>query len=269
MWFNEREESTDLDIETTRSLTRISHSLWGDFRKSLPISEDVLASVGLLQLDGEETLLRASKILIERAERSTPGPLALQHPFFRLAPIERFLLTALHVENWSYMRVARILGIERKLIAPWAWAARMKFCFQEMPGSTEYPRGPTSLGPRCPEYDITAPWTQAFLDEELGAKERLFLQNHLMACDHCRRSLDLSRKMIFKIESMIPVKHASGDTEIAAERLLATWRAGECAYQPIKTTFRDSLRELFSKPGAQAAALVFAAASLILLKKLF
>ncbi|NDG84044.1 MAG: zf-HC2 domain-containing protein [Proteobacteria bacterium] len=258
-----------LDIQTTRSLSRISHSLWGDFRKSLPISEDVLASVGLMQLDGEETLLRASKVLIERAERSAPGALALQHPFFRLAPIERFLLTVLHVESWSYSRIARVLGIERKLIAPWAWAARMKFCFQEMPGSTEYPRGPTSLGPRCPEYDITAPWTQTFLDEELGTKERMFLQNHLMACDACRRSLDLSRKMIFKIESMIPVKYASEDTEIAAERLLATWRSGESAYEPIKTTFQDSLRKLFSSPGAQTAAVVILAASFILLKRLF
>ncbi len=257
-----------MDIHTTLSLTRISHSLWGDFSKSVPISEDVLAGIGILRLDGEQTLLRASKVLIERAERSPPAVFALQHPFFRLAPVERFLLTALHVENWSYARIAQVLGIEHKLIAPWAWAARMKFCFREVPGSTEYPRGPSALGPRCPEYDITAPWTQAFLDEELGTKERMFLQNHLMACDACRRSLDLSRKMIFRIESMIPVKHAAQDAGIAAERLLASWRSGESAFQPIKTTFKDSLRQLFSKPGARVAALALIAISFILLKRL-
>jgi len=258
-----------LDIQTTRSLSRISHSLWGDFKKSIPMSEDVLSSVGLLQLNGEETLERASKVLIERAEKSPPSALSLQHPFFRLSPIERFLLTVLHVENWSYSRVARVLGIEQRLIAPWAWAARMKFCFQEMPGSTEYPRGPTSLGPRCPDYDVTEPWTQAFLDEEIGARERMFLQNHLMACDQCRRSLDLSRKMIFKIESMIPVKYANEDAEQAALRLLETWKSGESAFYPIKTTFSQSLTALFEKPQTQTVAVILLGATAILLKRLF
>jgi len=258
-----------LDIETTRSLSRISHSLWGDFKKSIPISEDVLSSIGLLQLNGDETLERASKVLIERAEKSPPKALSLQHPFFRLSPLERFILTVLHIENWSYARVARVLGIEQRLIAPWVWACRMKFCFQEIPGSTEYPRGPTSLGPRCPEYEVTAPWTQAFLDEEMGARERMFLQNHLMACDQCRRSLDLCRKMLFKIESMIPIKYASEDTEVAAMRLLETWKSGESAFNPIKTTFQESLMAVFQKPQVQTAAVILLGATALLLKRIF
>jgi hypothetical protein len=258
-----------LDLQSTRTLSRISHSLWGDFNKSIPISEDILSSVGLLHLDGNETLERASRTLIERAEKSPPSLLSLQHPFFRLSPIERFLLTVLHIESWSYARVSRVLGVERRLIAPLAWAARIKFCFQEVPGSTEYPRGPTRLGHSCPEFVVTEPWTQTFLDEEIGARERMFLQNHLMACDGCRKSLDLTRRMIFKIESMIPVGSSPEDAELAAQRLLETWKSGESAFDPIKTTFKESMIALFAKPGIQTAFAVLTLATFVLLKRLF
>ncbi len=257
-----------MDIHATRTLTRISHSLWGDFEKSLPISEDILTSVGLLRLDEDSTMERALKMLIERAERSPPKTFLLQHPFFRLAPIERFLMTALHLERWSYARIARVLGIDSRLIAPWAWATRMKFCFQEMSDPVEYPRGPTSLGRSCPEYKVTEPWTQSFLDEELEGRERLFLQNHLMACDQCRRSLDLSRKMIFRIESMIPVREADRDAEIAAERLLKTWKAGESAFDPSKTTFRQSLIPLYQKKRVRIALAIAFGTLALLLKNL-
>lgn len=125
--------------------------------------------------------------------------LALQHPFFRLSPIERFLLTALHLERWSYSRVARVMGVEMRLVAPWAWATRMKLIFQESPlaSDLEYPKGPTSLGPSCPDFDISQPWTQRLLDDECEKRERAFLQAHLMACSTCRKSLESTRRMVF------------------------------------------------------------------------
>jgi hypothetical protein len=240
-----------LDKNSIKSLTRISRSLWGDLEKSVAISEDTLTSVSLLQLSDERTLERASKVMIERAEKNPPRLLALQHPFYRLAPIERFLLTALHVEKWSYARIARVLGIEENLIEPWAWATRIKYAFQELEAELEYPRGPATLGASCPEYNVSQPWAQRLLDDELAKRERMFLQNHLLACEKCRKSLDLTRRMFFKIEGVIPVKDAHQETEIASERLYRTWKAGESAFRPIKTTLKESLIVFFNQTSVQ------------------
>ena len=245
-----------MDKEAIKSLTRISRSLWGDLEKSVAISEDTLTSVCLLQLSDERTLERASKVMIERAERNPPRLLALQHPFYRLAPIERFLLTALHVEKWTYSKIARILGIEVSLVEPWAWATRIKYAYQELSTGIDYPRGPASLGANCPEYNMSHPWTQRLLDDELQKRERLFLQNHLLACEKCRKSLELSRKMFFTIEGLIPVKDAHQETEIASERIFQTWRSGESKYRPIKTTFKESLVVFFNQTSVQYALLL-------------
>ncbi|MBU6155263.1 MAG: zf-HC2 domain-containing protein [Bdellovibrionales bacterium] len=234
------------------------------------MSSDTLTSVGLLRLDDEETMERTAKALVERAEKSPPKPLALQHPFFRLAPIERFLLTALHLERWSHSRISRVLGVESKMVAPWAWATRMKLIFQEsaLGRDLEYPKGPTSLGSTCPEYDISQPWTQRLLDDECEKRERLFLQGHLMACPSCRKSLEISRKMIFKVESLIPVKEAALETEAAAGELARIWREGESSYRPLKTTFAQSVNAYLNRTGVQYALLVLIAAAFSLFKRI-
>ncbi len=258
-----------MDIDSIRSITRISRSLWGENEKSLLMSSDTLASVGLLRLNDEETLERTARALVERAEKSPPKLLALQHPFFRLSPIERFLLTALHLERWSYSRVARVMGVETRLVAPWAWATRMKLIFQESPlaSDLEYPKGPTSLGPSCPDFDISQPWTQRLLDDECEKRERAFLQAHLMACSTCRKSLESTRRMVFSIESLIPVKEAAADTELAAEELSRIWKEGESSYRPLKTTFKQSLNAFFNQTGVQYALVILLCATFSLLKK--
>ncbi len=258
-----------MDIDSIRSISRISRSLWGEYEKSLLMCSDTLTSVGLLKLDDEETLERTTKALVERAEKNPPRLLSLQHPFFRLAPIERFLLTALHLERWSYARISRVLGVEVRLIAPWAWATRMKLCFQEAShgADLEYPKGPTSLGPACPEYDISEPWTQRLLDDECGKRERLFLQGHLMACGSCRKSLQISRKMIFKVESLIPVKEAAPETETAAGELARIWQEGESSYRPLKTTFKQSMNSYLNRTSVQYALFILIGAIFILFKR--
>ena len=260
-----------MDIDSIRSISRISRSLWGEYGKALLMSSDTLTSVGLLKLDDQETLERTTKALVERAENNPPRLLSLQHPFFRLAPIERFLLTALHLEHWSYSRIARVLGVEARLIAPWAWATRMKLCFQETShsGDLEYPKGPTSLGPACPEFDISEPWTQRLLDDECGKRERVFLQSHLMVCATCRKSLDATRKMVFRVESMIPVKEAARETEAAADELSRIWQEGEASYRPLKTTFKQSLNSYFNRTSVQYALIILIGASFLLLKRIF
>ncbi len=240
-----------MDKDTIKSLTRISRSLWGDLEKSISIGADTLTHVSLLRLNDELTLERASKVMIERAEKNPPRLLALQHPFFRLAPVERFLLTALHVEKWEYSRIARTLGIEVTLVEPWAWATRIKVAFQEMDAGLDYPHGPATLGPACPLYDPGQPWTQRLLDDELGKRERWFLQNHLIACDRCRKTLELSRRMFFKIEGIIPVRDAAHETELATERIYRIWKAGESAFRPVKTTLKESLVVFFNQTSIQ------------------
>ncbi len=240
-----------MDQEVIKSLTRISRSLWGDLEKSVAIGADTLTTVCLLRLSDERTLERAAKVMIERAERNPPRLLALQHPFFRLAPVERFLLTALHIEKWDYGKVARTLGVEVNLIEPWAWATRIKYAFQEMDTGLDYPHGPASLGPSCPAYDPGQPWTQRLLDDELGKQERLFLQNHLLACEKCRRTLDLSRRVFFKIEGVIPVKDVQPEIEAASERIYRIWKSGESAFRPVKTTLKESLVVFFNQTSVQ------------------
>lgn len=197
------------------------------------------------------TVERASKMLIERAEKSPPPSLKLNHAFYRLAPLERFLLTALHIEKWSYTRVARTLGIERNLIETWAWATRIKFAFQELETDLDYPRGPASLGPVCPEYNPSHPWTQRLLDDELGKRERMFLQGHLMGCDRCRKVLESTRLMFFTIESFIPVKTRADELEAATDRMLEVWRRGESTYRPILITPAESFARLLENRTVQ------------------
>jgi hypothetical protein len=246
--------------EDIRSLSRISRSLWGDTDRSVAISEDTLTSVSLLNLTDDGVIERASKVMIERAEKNPPTLLKLNHPFFRLAPIERFLLTALHIEKWTYARIARTLGIEINLIETWAWATRLKYCFQEMDAQVEYPRGPASLGPVCPEYNASNPWTQRLLDDELGKRERMFLQSHLMGCDRCRKALELTKNMFFKVEALIPVKESSAEIEYATDRIFDVWKQGESTFRPITTKSSESFVKLLEDPKAQfilAALLVF------------
>lgn len=248
-----------MNRENIRSLNRISRSLWGELNRSFHNSEEALVSASLLQLSEEMTIERASRMLIERAEKNPPTTLRLNHPFYRLAPIERFLLTALQIEKWSYSRIARTLGIEANLIESWAWATRLKFCFQEMEAPIDYPRGPASLGTVCPEYDAAAPWCQRLLDDELGSRERNFLQAHLMGCERCRKSLEATRKMFFTIESFIPVKTRGDELEAATDRMLEVWKQGESTYRPIKVSLAESLDKLLAQRSVQLTLAALAA----------
>ena len=95
----------------------------------------------------------------------------------------------------------------------------MKFCFQESQSELEYPNGPSTLGPSCPDYQPSAPWTQRMMDDELGKPERFYLQSHLMGCEKCRSALERTRKMVFKIETLIPVNDSALEIESASRRI--------------------------------------------------
>lgn len=231
------------------SLTRIGQSLWGDWTRSYQMSEETLSQLAFMDLDSESALERASKVMIERAEKNPPPRVILNHPFFRLAPIERFLMTALHLEKWSYTKIARTLNIDPKIIPAWAWATRLKYAYDELKLEVDYPRAPSALGPSCPEYNTASPWTQRLLDDELGKQERLFLQNHLMGCPQCRQSLEHTQKLIFKIEATLQSLGTAPDhLNRDFARILASWNVGQKLTDPNQITFLSSFRLFIQQP---------------------
>jgi hypothetical protein len=242
-----------MNTDDIQSLTRIGRSLWGDLQISMNISEDTLSHVSLLNLTDERAIERASKVMLERAERTPPSLLKLNHPFFRLSPIERFLLTALQIEKWDYIRIGRTLGIDHSLVENLAWATRLKYSFQLLNLEIDYPHGPASLGPVCPEYNPTSPWSQRMLDDQLPRRERLFLQNHVMGCDRCRKILHQTKNLFYKIESTIPVRENSPDLQAAADRILETWKRGDYSVSPMKWTVMDSLVSFGNQTKVQLA----------------
>lgn len=247
------------------SLTRIGRSLWGDWDRSYKMSEETLSHVAMMNLNDTQALERASKVMIERAEKNPPPRVILNHPFFRMAPVERFLLSALHVEKWSYARIARTLGIDSNSIAPWAWATRLKFAYEELELDLAYPRSPAQLGPHCPEYSATAPWTQKMLDDEMGRPERFFMQNHLMGCDRCRKSLEQTQKLIFKIESAIPSQEtAPSQYRSKLDQILKNWNSGQRALRPTEADVAESFRLFLGQPKV-----VFGLATLVFLVLVF
>jgi DNA-directed RNA polymerase specialized sigma24 family protein len=150
----------DMNRQEVESLTRIGRSLWGDLARAIEMSEETLGTVSLLNLGQERTMERTVRVLIERAEQAPPSSMKMNHPFFRLVPLERFLLTAISVEKWSYEKVARVLEVDVTTIEPWIWSIRLRYSFELLGLSLDYPHGPSTLGPSCPEYQPSSPWTQ-------------------------------------------------------------------------------------------------------------
>jgi hypothetical protein len=167
--------------EDLKTLVVMGRSLWSDPGRSERVALETMTAVSLLDLTKERAVERAAAVLLERAERDGMAAMTrvnlvvLDQPFFRLLPEERFLLAALHVGRWSYSRLARVMDETSERVEEIAWMARVRL-------SARHPAGPASRGHHCPDYDVRRPWTQRFLDEEMEtSRERLFLQNHLMA----------------------------------------------------------------------------------------
>jgi hypothetical protein len=184
-------------------------ALWVDPERAQPLVIETLSAVSLLDLPQDHAFERAAGAMLDRAERrgmadNTLDSLALGqfgNPFFKLFPAERFILVALHAGRWSYARIARVMKLDAVGVEALAWKARTRLGIER----GLVPAGPKILGPSCPEYDFERPWSQRFLDEEIpNGRERIFLQNHLMACDSCRHALNRCRDLYFGAEKLLP-----------------------------------------------------------------
>jgi hypothetical protein len=198
-------------------------------------------------------LIRASRGRLSASPESNAQ--AIANPFYRLEPIQRLILTALHRGRWSYERLSRVLGERAETIEELAWAARVELAVSAkgtgLFPKVSYPAGARQAGSHCPEYLAGRPWTQRFLDEEIRAgSERLFFQNHLMACDSCRAALSRCRELYYAIEALIPGAdldsaergpEGKGDGPGWIERLGAISSQSNKVRHPVELSFTETL----------------------------
>jgi hypothetical protein len=243
-------------VRDLKTYAELGRALWADTSQSGVMTVETLSAISLLDLTEERALDRASAALLDLAIRQGMAQATRQaletgkfNPFFKLSPEERFVLAALHLGRWKYERVARIIRFgsdeQREAVERLAWKARTRIAVAM--GVT--PIGAKLASANCPEYDLDRPWTQRFLDEEVGkGRELLFLQNHLMACDSCRRSLAVCRDIYFKVEEMLP--RVSDDDRIL--RVLENVaQHGKKIRQVGEVTFVDSLVAFFKQRNVQ------------------
>jgi hypothetical protein len=205
-----------MDQEDLSLFSALSSALWADEATSRRVARDTCAAVSLMNLSRQKSVEKVASTLLDLATRnglaensrsnlSVPH-LFVQKPFFKLSPMERFALAALHSGRWSYSQLARVMRVSEEQLQELAWKARIQLA------QTKYPVGPKLSKDSCPEYLPHRPWTQKFLDEELSAgSERVFMQNHLMACDCCRGALGRCRDLYYAVEALIPAVSDDSD----------------------------------------------------------
>ncbi|MDR3608703.1 MAG: hypothetical protein P4M08_15170 [Oligoflexia bacterium] len=253
--------SLDRDLET---FAQLGTALWIAPERARPVVIETLGAVSLLELSEDRALERAAMLMLARAESrgNAEGTLTslasgqFGNPFFKLAPSERFILVALHSGRWSYERVARVMNLDADAVERFAWKSRVRL------GAAQgiLPAGPKTLGTHCPEYDFERPWTQRFLDEEIpNGRERIFLQNHLMACSLCQNALNRCRDLYFRADKAIPKDLAQEDFVRELSRIR---RRGLVFRRKSLVTFRDGLLAMLRQRDIQlwlalAAALLF------------
>lgn len=238
---------SERDLQT---LVEVGKALWMDPRECQLATLETVSAVTLLELTPDRALEKAAAALLERVTRrggaanfrsNLDAGMGVGQSFFRLLPEDRFLLVALHLGRWSYARLARIFGESVEQVEAHAWNARLRYVSSEK--GTPYPAGAAGRGTNCPEYDARRPWTQRFLDEEIaGGRERLYFQNHLMACLSCREALNRCRETYYAIDRALPRMSAenASDTQILRS-LESVTQKGLKLRSPSNRTFVESL----------------------------
>lgn len=239
-----------IDREDLQTFSKIGKALWVDPEYSEKFTSETLAAVTLLDLTSDRALEKASSALLDCAKRRGGASNAwvnshfLSQSFFRLSPEERFVLVGLHSGRWSYARLSRILGMSSEEVQELSWQARL-----QMSSVGAYPAGPGATSFNCPEYNPRHPWTQRFLDEEFSSKrEVFFLQNHLLVCSSCERTLARCRDIYFKVDKEISQITEDSDFMRSLERI-----ASQSSLQkyPSERSFKESLAIFIRRPEAK------------------
>ena len=237
--------------EDFQILSQVGQALWFQQERWKRATVETLTAVSMLDLLPESALERTTQALLEKANREGPeaNAGALDHPFYRLIPEERLTLAALHVAHWSYGRLSRVLSLDEKQVTALAWNARLRLSsFSSGKRPLFYPAGAKVAGARCPEYDATSPWTQKFLDDEMPARERIFLQNHMMACQSCRKALATARDLYFRVDGMLPIEREAKLTLEQGGGLERAWTRSYHAARDTAPTLKTAVEKFLSRP---------------------
>ncbi len=238
----------------------MSQALWSVKEESDRALLDTVAATSLLGLEESTSAERAIIALLDQAARSGDAANAranlgmLNQPFYRLSPEERFVLVALHEGNWTYKRIARVLGTEPEDVEETAWQARIQA------GATlgSYPTGTGQPGKSCPEYSAKRPWTQKFFDEQMGQSELVFIQNHLMACASCREAVHRCREIYYVVDKMVPRPLPGQDQDDEATIFQAEATAKRLMkLRETPDTFAGTMRVFLKRKDIQIAVVVF------------
>ncbi|MEK6577842.1 MAG: hypothetical protein AABZ55_01330, partial [Bdellovibrionota bacterium] len=236
-----------MELHDLKTFSEIGYALWSDPERSRKISVDTLGAVALRDFDEETLLESGTQALLARAanegsaNNSRYNLNVIDRAFFRLFPQERVILVGLHLGKWSYARLARVIGTTADNVQKIAWKARLQVS-TELPRSVplQYPTGNKSVSANCPEYHSDSPWTQRFLDNEFSTgAEKLFLQQHLIACASCRATLEQGKAVYYAVDASIPRLDARSSDLPNLERVL---RKAKLVHRPASTvTLNDAL----------------------------
>ena len=91
------------------------------------------------------------------------------------------------------------------------------------------------------------------------SQQRLFLQNHLMACASCRQSLATCRDLYYSVDAMIPQPSPGSDSELTLRELQRAWEETRKWMQPIRRTFIGGLGVFIRRRDVQVALAALAA----------
>ncbi len=227
--------------EDLKAISQIGQALWAEPERSERAALETLSAVSTLMLPPDRMAERTGFALLQRAMREGNAATgsAIQVPFYRLSPEERLILSALHLGRWSYARIGRVVGKGVEEIAQLAWSSRLELV--SSPGvqvPMAHPAGSSSRQIDCPEFNPARPWTQGFLDEEMNARERMFLQNHMLICNGCRQALGRARAVYFAAQAMIP---RASQEEKRVRELSRAVRTTRALKDPMELSFLESL----------------------------
>lgn len=143
---------------------------------------------------------RVAELLYRRTEREHSPPPPMGSLFFRLSLGGRLALVSLKARALDYAGIGRVLGVSADEVEKLAWKCRVT-----LGGDAAYPLASIRRTAICPDYDPSAPWTQAYLDHsgQTTRAERFFLETHLRECDDCRAMLSRARAVMAHADAEI------------------------------------------------------------------
>lgn len=186
-----------LNRDLIKPLLRVAQSLWGDTKLSLDVSVDTIATIQLLRLEGNPFLYRTLRALIDRHERGNEPTDSeyLNRSLYRIHPLERALLVLTYEFNWTAEMLAQALELNSDELDALLWKAKLDILTHRVGGKLLAIPTPSKLGPQCPEWNGSRPWSARYLEHRLSRADQIFIHGHVDQCTVCRPLLEQTRSL--------------------------------------------------------------------------